>query len=82
MLGVVADGVLDDGGEGELSVRIGSGYFNAVEGLGYSVGANEVGFVLVGEGESVDAGDGVNRLGKAAVEDGRSGKSGGVDVSS
>ena len=46
------------------------------------MGANEVGFVLVGEGESVNTGDGVDRLGEAAVEDGRGGKGGGVNVSS
>ena len=46
------------------------------------MGANEVGFVLVGEGESVNAGDGVYCLGEAAVEDGRCGEGCGVDVRS
>ena len=55
MVYVVTDSVLDVGGGCELEVRVGSGDLDAVQGLGYGVGAYEVSLVVVGERLSVDA---------------------------
>ena len=42
--------------------------------------ADKVGFVFVGEGESVYTCDGVDRLSESVVEDGCCGKGSGVNV--
>ena len=67
-MGVFTNGVLDDGGEGELGVWIGCGYFDATKGFGECVCADKVGFVAVREREVCNAIDGDNSAVESFVE--------------